>query len=160
MAANNKKKRTIDMIIYNNFSRESYQPQAVRLAPPPLKSMGVATNWELGRIWYFRRLAIATCALNLSRREIPNWMADVIFGYDGAILNPDGTKFIISDTAIDDAFNNDESFRWLSAFLKFAELLPPKQKPQCRIYDRLRLIELALQIAYPGRLNRQPDILN
>lgn len=145
------------MIVYNNFSREDFQPQATTFAPPPIKSVRVATGSELERIWYFRRIAIATRALNLSRREIPNWMADVIFGYQGRIVHVDGSKFFISDTAIDDAFNNDDSFRWLSGFVQFADLNPPKQKPQCRIYRRLRLIELAIQIAYPGRLIRHPE---
>lgn len=148
------------MIIYNNFNREYFQHQAVTLAPPPLKSVRVATDRELGRIWYFRRLAIATRALNLPRREVPNWMADIIFGYEGNILRLDGTQFIISDTAIDDAFNNDDSFRWFSGFVQFADLQPPKQKPQCRIYNRLRLIELAFQIAYPDRMSRQPEMLS
>lgn len=148
------------MIIYNNFSRENFQASVIPLTPPPSKSVVVATNRELGRVWYFRRLAIATAALDLSRREIPNWMADVIYGYDGRILCPDGSGFHISDTAIDDAFNDDADFRWLSDFVRFAFTNTPKQRPQSRIYARLRLLDLAFQIADPGRLNRCPEIRN
>ncbi len=53
----------------------------------------------------------------ISRRENPNWMADVIFGYRGSILWSHGRPFTVRDSAIDDAFNNDGSFRWLG-FLK------------------------------------------
>ena len=142
------------MIIYNNYNRECFQPQAASSKLAPEKAIFVATNWELSRTWYFRRMAIATRALDLPRREIPNWMADVIFGHQGPILWQDGRVFKISDTAIDDAFGNDDSFRWLSSFVQFSFDNPPRQKPQNRIYKRLRLLDLAFQIAYPGRLNR------
>lgn len=58
--------------------------------------------------------------------------------------------FEVSDTAIDEAFNDDGSFRWLSDFLRFAEM-EPRQRPQARVLDRLRLIDLALRIAKPER---------
>lgn len=141
------------MIIYNNFNREYFKPYATPDSPPPRKTVVVATNFELSRIWYFRRLAIATCALDLSRREIPNWIADVIFSYEGRILWPNGEEFRISDTAIDDVFGNDGSFRWISDFLKFGSLRAPRQKPQYRIIKRLRLIDLAFRIAHPNRMS-------
>ena len=112
----------------------------------------VATDDELSCKSYFRRLAIASAAvkaeLDVSRREFPNWMADVIFGYEGQLLWPHGGPFIVRDTAIDDAFNDDGSFRWLSDFLKFAEF-EPKQRPQYRVLGRLRLIDLAFRIDRP-----------
>lgn len=112
----------------------------------------VVTNAELGRRTYFRRLAIATAALKteleISRREIPNWIADAIYGYDGMILWPSGVVFQVGDTDIDDAFNNDGSFRWLSTFICFADV-PPLQAPQRRVFDRLRLIDLAFRIERP-----------
>ena len=112
----------------------------------------VATDDELSRISYFRRLAIASAALKselaLSRRSIPDWLADAIFSYEGRILWPHEGPFIVRDTAIDDAFNNDGSFRWISGFLNFAEV-PPRQAPQYRVMTRLRLIDLAFRIARP-----------
>lgn len=112
----------------------------------------VATDSELSRKSYYWRLAIATAALQkqlaLSRREIPNWLADTIYGYHGKIEWPNGQEFNISDTAIDDAFNNDGSFRWLSDFVRMAET-PPKQAPQYRVVVRLRLIDLAFKIVRP-----------
>lgn len=112
----------------------------------------VASDDELLRRSYYWRLAIASVALKtekkLPRREFPNWMADVIHGYEGQILWGHGGPFTVSDTAIDDAFNDDGSFRWLSDFFAFA-LTPPKQRPHYGVIARLRLIDLAFRIARP-----------
>tara|TARA_R110001606_G_scaffold399304_1_gene584236 strand:+ start:13190 stop:13636 length:447 start_codon:yes stop_codon:yes gene_type:complete len=112
----------------------------------------VAADHQLLQRACFQRIAIATAALteelSLSRRHIPDWIADVIYAHEGEIIWAHGGPFIVSDTAIDDAFNNDGSFRWLSSFVRFAEE-PPKQAPQYRVITRLRLIELAFQIARP-----------
>jgi len=94
-------------------------------------------------------LALATDMqrLNLSRRQIPDWMADRIYGFDGEILDEDGQPFELDDEAIDLAFNNDGSFRWLSDFFRVTKE-PPRQRAQRRIHQRLRLIYLALCIEY------------
>ena len=70
----------------------------------------------------------------------------MIYGFEGLIVLPGGAPFEISDTAIDDAFNNDGSFRWLSDFVSFA-VREPKQRPQKRVLQRLRLIDLAVRIS-------------
>jgi hypothetical protein len=104
----------------------------------------------LGRISHFQRLAMATRDLGLSRREIPNWIADVVHGFDGRIEWPNGAPFVVTDEAIDAAFNDNGSFRWISDFIAFA-LVPPRQRPQARVIERLRLIDLAFRIAHPER---------
>ncbi|MGH1351637.1 MAG: hypothetical protein ACRBBN_12655 [Methyloligellaceae bacterium] len=110
----------------------------------------VASDQELSRKSHMRRLAIATKALGIPRREIPNWMADVIFNFSGDILWPSGEKFIVGDEDIDLSFNDEGSFRWFSDFMRFADV-EPKQKPQERIIARLRLIDLSFRIAHPER---------
>jgi hypothetical protein len=96
-----------------------------------------------------RMLALATDMqkLNLSRRQIPDWMADRLYGFEGEILDEDGRPFELDDEAIDLAFNNDGSFRWLSDFFRVTKE-PPRQRAQRRILQRLRLIYLALCIEY------------
>ena len=117
--------------------------------PPPIR---VAGDWELARLVYFWRLAIATANLKaelcLSRRRFADWLAETIFFYEGPILLPDGRPFPIPDSLVDDVFGNDASFRWLSDFIRFAEK-PPRQAPQRRVIERLRVISLAFQIAHP-----------
>lgn len=124
--------------------------QSLYAVPLARRRVVVASDSQLLRKSPVHRLAMATRALELPRREIPNWIADQLFGFEGAIVWPDGRAFDLTDTAIDDAFNDDGSFRWLSDFLRFAEE-PPKQRPQSRVLDRLRLIDLAFRIAKPER---------
>lgn len=110
----------------------------------------VASDAELSRRSHFQRLATATRMLCVSRREVPNWMADTIYGFRGKISWPDGKPFEIDDEDIDLSFNDDGSFRWLSGFMYFAEY-DPKQKPQTRVLRRLRLLDLAFRISNPAR---------
>jgi len=119
-------------------------------SPAAQPKITVACNNMLSRPSHVQRLAVAARALDLSRREFPNWMADVIFNFKGEVDWPSGDVFVVEDEDIDAAFNDDGSFRWLSDFLAFADL-SPRQRPQARILDRLRLIDLAFRIAYPER---------
>ncbi|MBI1265695.1 MAG: hypothetical protein GC187_13310 [Alphaproteobacteria bacterium] len=95
-----------------------------------------------------QRLAMAIGGLGKSRRDIPNWMADAIYGFDGDIRTADGRSVCLCGVDIDAAFNDDGSFRWLSDFLKFASR-PPRQAAQRRVLVRLRLLLLALLIDRP-----------
>jgi len=108
----------------------------------------VATLPELLRHSHFRRLAIATAALEFSRRKLIDEMSDVLYGFEGKLVWPDGSAYDLPD--IDDAFGGDGSFRWLSDFIRFAER-PPHQIPQRRIIERLRLIDLYFRIKHPER---------
>jgi len=110
----------------------------------------LVSDSQLSRKSHVQRLAMATRALELPRRAIPDWIADQVFGFEGVIVWADGQPFDLSDTGIDEAFNDDGSFRWLSDFLRFAEA-EPRQRPQTRVLDRLRLIDLAFRIAKPDQ---------
>jgi len=124
--------------------------QSLYSVPLESRRVVVASDGQLSRKSHVQRLAMVTRALELPRRAIPDWIADQIFGFEGAIVWPDGRMFELTDTAIDEAFNDDGSFRWLSDFLQFAET-EPKQRPQARVLGRLRLIDLAFRIARPDR---------
>ena len=108
----------------------------------------VASLRELMRPSHFQRLAIATAALEFSRRKLIDEISDVHYGFNGKIVWADGRPFELPD--IDDAFGGDGSFRWLSDFIRFAER-PPLQVPQRRIIERLRLIDLYFRIKQPER---------
>ncbi len=103
---------------------------------------------------YYHQLAKAVADLRnadgsyMSRRSVPDWMADQLFDERVRFIREDGTLLEISDTAIDDAFNDDGTFRWLSYLVAFAES-PPRQAPQARIAERLILLSLAFWVAHP-----------
>lgn len=117
-------------------------------ANDPRRKIVVASDTQLRRRSHFQRLAIATAALDVSRRKLIDDISDEIYGFRGTFVWPNGEAFAIPD--IDDAFNNDGSFRWLSDFIKFAEE-EPRQHPQRRIIERLRLIDLYFRIKHPER---------
>lgn len=94
------------------------------------------------------RLAIALQGYALARRHVPDFIVDTVYGYPGIILNADRTVFCICRMDVDEAFNDDGTFRWVSDFLRFT-MAPPKQRAQLRILKRLRLIALALIIDDP-----------
>lgn len=93
---------------------------------------------------------MGTKSLGISRREVPNFIVDTVFNFNGPIIYPNGKPYEISDTWIDDAFRNDGSFRWLSDFVGFAGR-PPMQTPQKRVLERLRLIDLAFRLQLSPR---------
>jgi hypothetical protein len=96
---------------------------------------------------YFQRLAIATRDLNISRREIPNWMADALYR-DDIIFVEGGRRIAFADDEIERAFNDELSFRWLSDLTAFAER-PPKQDAQKRTAKRLQLLACAFWVHCP-----------
>ena len=103
------------------------------------RKLYVASDRQLRRKSHFQRLAIATAALDVPRRELVNVIGDKLYSSEGQMLWPDDTPFALPD--IDDVFGGDGSFRWVSDFIHFA-LTPPRQLPQKRILDRLRVIDL------------------
>ncbi|HML91237.1 hypothetical protein [Methyloceanibacter sp.] len=112
------------------------------------ETVTVASDFQLRSPHHFQRLAIATAALGLPRRAITDWLADVIYNYEGRILWPNGTEHGLPE--IEEVFGDDGSYRWLGYFMKFAEE-PPRQRPQARVVERLRVIDLAFKIAHPER---------
>lgn len=109
----------------------------------------VASFTELSRPSHVQRLAVATEALNYSRRKFLDELADAIFAMEGRIFHPNGSVFPVPATLIDDTFA-DADARWLSDFKRFA-VDPPRQKPQNKVMPRLQLIDLYFRIRYPER---------
>lgn len=93
-------------------------------------------------------LATALGRVAKSRREIPDWVADVFYHFNGTITWEDGREYPIHDVDWELAWNDAGTFRWISNFLKLP-LNPWKQKAQRRVLARMRLIALALAIDPP-----------
>lgn len=118
-----------------------------RMTRPKRVTILLHENLDLGSVDRILDLSADMQRLDLSRRQVADWMADRIFAFEGNILNEDGSPFEVGDEAIDEAFNNDGSFRWLSDFLR-ATKERPRQRAQRRIHQRLKLIYIALCIEY------------
>jgi hypothetical protein len=102
----------------------------------------VPSDDELRTIPAYHALAIATAALPMGRRDIPDWAMERLYAHQERLFWDDGSPFEVGDEAFDIACNNDGSFRWLSSLIAFAEN-PPKQRPHETILPRLRLLALA-----------------
>lgn len=122
-----------------NFANDNHDLDRVVIIPP--------VELVLTRS-YFHRLAIATANLNLSRRKIPDWMANALYR-DDIIFIDHGRRIIIQDEAIETAFNNELGFRWLSDFKAFA-ISPPLQNPQNRMAERLQLLATSFWVHSPA----------
>jgi len=91
-----------------------------------------------------QRLAMVVSGLDISRREMPNWMADQFLAFDrrkGRFVRSDRKPFNLPD--IDSLFPDDGSFTWFSDLKKLA-VNPPRQLPQRRVLPRLQLLYLAI----------------
>lgn len=105
----------------------------------------VLSNLQLLRRDIYQNIAIYVAALPIPSREVPNWIAEKIFWFEGQILWSDGRNYDVGEEDIDRAFNDDQSFRWVRSFRNRCHI-PLKQSPQKRLVSRLRLISLAIQI--------------
>jgi len=101
----------------------------------------VASDAQLRSHHYRRRLWMAARNLNIPRRRWFDALADVIYNFDGEIVNPNGTRWNIPD--IDEVFRNN---RWFSAFLEECNGAPRRETP---LIERLRIIDVFFQIKYP-----------
>jgi hypothetical protein len=127
------------------------------LAEPPApanqntapRSVIVPSVQTVTRPAYMRRMAIALANTKMSRRAVPDWLATVIYNYQGDIYCGDtGRRIAMEEIEVDAVFGEDGSFRWLSDFLHFANE-EPRQAGQSRTAKRLRLMALAFLIDAP-----------
>lgn len=133
------------MILCPHCGRPLALPGDIDAANDNVGVIRVLSKRQLLRRDLYSNLAKRVAALDMPSREIPNWMADTIYGFRGAILWPDGRPFTLGDEDIDNAFGNDGSFRWLRSFRARADN-PLKQTPQEGLEDRLRLLDVVFQI--------------
>lgn len=97
---------------------------------------------------YLFALAKAMTALDLSRRAVPDWLADTIFGWvedGGVVLDGDGREIPVHADIIDDAHGEDGSFQWVSA-QRQRVANPPRRGPRQSMLLRLQLYDAAFRI--------------
>jgi len=130
------------------------------VVPPverPRRFIRLRNDFDLLNPAYVQAAAHDLRLLRKSRREVPDWIADRLYEFNGDILTSDYKPLRLRDGTIDAAFgyvddggdsmNWGADFRWVSDFLKFAGR-PPRQRAHERLKKRLTLIHLALAIEF------------
>lgn len=107
----------------------------------------VATKEELMNESYYRRLWMATCNIDLSRRSWLDRIANALRDYDGAIMHRCGLPYEIP--CVDEAFGDDPDMRWLG-YYKLSDGTGLRPKMMCRKFHRLQLLDLYFRICHPN----------
>jgi len=92
-------------------------------------------------------LASGLNELGLSRRKVPDWLADTLYLWveqGGTILSGEGTKIPIYPGIVDDAHGEDGSYIWISEQMRRCS---PSRRPRQTILLRLQLYDAAFRIA-------------
>ncbi|WP_051088985.1 hypothetical protein [Woodsholea maritima] len=116
----------------------------------PPRTLWLEEPDRLLSVSYSSRLAIVIANLGLSRRALADDMAHHLYLYEGVIRNrASGKVIMLDDEAIERAFNNDGSFRWISEFIRRGER-PGQRRMQERTFERLALLDLYIKIKHPA----------
>src|SRR5690606_30106690 len=113
-----------------------------------VKEVYVARREELLTRDYLFALAQAISSLDLSRRIVPDWLAETGFEWiadGGIIIDGEGQEIPIHDGIIDDAHGEDGSFQWISA-QRQRVAKPPLRNPRQSLLLRLQLYDAAFKI--------------
>lgn len=106
----------------------------------------VATEEELLRESYYRRLWLAVKNIKISRRKWLEELADTFRDYDGVFLYHNGRDYILP--CLDKTFGHDADMRWFGYYLMADETgKHPRSKSSRRV--RLRVLDLYFRVKYP-----------
>ncbi len=95
-------------------------------------------------------LAARLAGLDRSRRSVPDWIADTLYGWidsGGVVLSGEGDMIEIYSGIVDDAHGEDGSFRWVSAQRSRKDVNAPQRRPRQSMWLRLALYDAAFRIA-------------
>ena len=99
-------------------------------------------------IWY----AIRAMRQLVPRRKFPIRIYEAISEYKGKILNLDGSMYAIPEDQ--EIFGNDTDFRWLDNCYLALNNEGERLYLHCKNLERVRLLDLYLQIAFPMSIAR------
>lgn len=132
----------------------------------------VPTDDQLARCSVPRRIAMILNSTGLGRRPLVEWVADHVYGFAdqaaavasdlrdsavgkgnandlrsqfGGFFWADGSRYTIPEV---DAVFGEPSFKWVSDLKMFA-FKDCRQRPQARILERYRMINLAIEVWNP-----------
>ncbi|KAB2921445.1 MAG: hypothetical protein F9K30_14380 [Dechloromonas sp.] len=99
----------------------------------------------IGSIRHMQRLARLIVYLDLSRREVPDWLLNTVYGFGGEVRSANGDALDIDVDELYNAFNDEGEFRWISDLVLWNQMTP-KQRAQGRIVARLRYLTMGAAV--------------
>lgn len=99
----------------------------------------------IGSVRHMQRLARLIVYLDLSRREVPDWLLNTFYGFGGEMRNARGAVLDIDVDELYDAFNDEGDFRWISDLILWTRATP-KQRAQGRVLARLRYLTMGAAV--------------
>lgn len=94
---------------------------------------------------FIEGLAVRITDLNLSRVKSTDWLANIIYNFNGTIYDWNGRRLYIDPDIIDRSYGEDDSGTWNSEVKAFA-VHPPKRRPRHSLLLRLALWDGAMKI--------------
>lgn len=111
----------------------------------PKVALRLPTDQVIGSTSQMQRLARLLVCLDIPRREVPEWISNLCYSFEGRVEDSYGVPIDIDQDDLARSFNEDESYRWISDFVKWADRTP-RQRAQERVIERLRYMTAAAAI--------------
>lgn len=92
-----------------------------------------------------QKLARLLNYIDVPRRQVPEWVTNTFYAFEGYVIDEHGRDVAVDVDDFYAAFNEDEEFRWISDFLKWADVTP-RQRAQRRVMPRLRYLSAAAAV--------------
>ena len=115
----------------------------------PKPAIQLPPDYVIGSTAQMQRLARLLIYLDVSRRDVKDWITNTIHGFEGYVVDGRGRDFVLDDDELEAAFNEAEKdrkdYRWISDFWKWADR-KPRQRAQTRVVERLRYLTAAAAV--------------
>lgn len=102
------------------------------------------TSEEVCKPEVYKKLAEYLASKGISRRKIPDFIADMLYNEEFYFLDKNGKIIEFDDEVVDRVFGEDESCRWIGDFME-RRYESWKQVPQERVVKRLILIAAVMK---------------
>lgn len=118
---------------------------ATEVSSGPKPVLQLPPDHVIGSARQMQFLARLLIYIDMPRREVPEWVTNTFYAFEGVVIDEHGRDITLDVDKFYASFNEDEEFRWISDFLKFAHR-EPRQRAQRRVMDRLRYLTAAAAV--------------
>ena len=106
--------------------------------------INMPTSEEVCEPEAYKKLAEYLASKGISRRKIPDFIADILYNEDFQFVDKNGKIIEFDDEVVDRVFGEDESCRWFGDFME-RRFEAWKQVPQERVIKRLVIISAVMK---------------